>query len=103
MTISTRDQLIDAMGNNASRQVIDKASLANAVAGQFFSLWTATGIPGAGSAPGAAANPTSATTGAFSFANQTAPATSYPVSYTHLRAHEPPEHLVCRLMREKKK
>ena len=77
MTISTRDQLIDAMGNNASRQVIDKASLANAVAGQFFSLWTATGIPGAGSAPGAAANPTSATTGAFSFANQTAPATSY--------------------------
>ena len=77
MTISTRDQLIDAMGNNASRQVIDKASLANAVAGQFFSLWTAAGIPGAGSAPGAAANPTSATTGAFSFANQTAPATSY--------------------------
>ena len=59
MTISTRDQLIDAMGNNASRLVIDKASLANAVAGQFFSLWIATGIPGAGAAPGAAANPTS--------------------------------------------
>jgi hypothetical protein len=77
MTISTRDQLIDAMGNNASRLVIDKASLANAVAGQFFSLWIATGIPGAGAAPGAAANPTSATTGAFGFANQTAPATSY--------------------------
>lgn len=77
MTISTRDQLIDAMGNNASRLVIDKASLANAVAGQFFSLWIATGIPGAGAAPGAAANPTSATTGAFGFTNQTAPATSY--------------------------
>ena len=24
------------------------------------------------------------------------------VSYTHLRAHETPEHLVCRLMLEKK-
>lgn len=77
MTISTRDQLIDALGNNSSRIVIDKASLANAAAGQFFSLWTATGVPGAGSAPGAAANPTSATTGAMGFINQTAPATSY--------------------------
>lgn len=77
MTISTRDQLIDAMGNNSSRLVIDKASLANAAAGQFFSLWTATGVPGAGAAPGAAAVPTSATTGAMGFTNQTAPATSY--------------------------
>lgn len=77
MTITTRDQLIDALGNNSDRVVIDKASLANAVAGQFFSLWTAAGVPGAGSAPGAAAVPTKATTGAFSFTNQTAPATSY--------------------------
>src|SRR5678816_3909437 len=29
--------------------------------------------------------------------------TSVPVSYTHLRAHETPEHLVCRLLLEKKK
>ena len=28
---------------------------------------------------------------------------SIPVSYTHLRAHETPEHLVCRLLLEKKK
>lgn len=75
--ISTRDQLIDALGNNNSRLVIDKASLANTAAGQIFSLWTATGVPGAGAAPGAAAVPTSATTGAFGFTNQTAPATSY--------------------------
>eukprot|EP00658_Telonema_sp_P-2_P004961 TRINITY_DN11854_c0_g1_i1.p1 TRINITY_DN11854_c0_g1~~TRINITY_DN11854_c0_g1_i1.p1 ORF type:complete len:220 (+),score=41.71 TRINITY_DN11854_c0_g1_i1:288-947(+) len=27
---------------------------------------------------------------------------NYPVSYTHLRAHETPEHLVCRLLLEKK-
>src|SRR5678816_1653698 len=26
-----------------------------------------------------------------------------PVSYTHLRAHETPEHLVCRFLLEKKK
>src|SRR5678815_5877257 len=29
--------------------------------------------------------------------------TRTPVSYTHLRAHETPEHLVCRLLLEKKK
>ena len=29
--------------------------------------------------------------------------TAAPVSYTHLRAHETPEHLVCRLLLEKKK
>src|SRR5678815_5854555 len=28
---------------------------------------------------------------------------THPVSYTHLRAHETPEHLVCRLLLEKKK
>lgn len=77
MTISTRDQLIDAMGNNTSRLVLDKASLASAAAGQFFSLWTASGVPGAGSAPGAAAVPTVATAGSFNFTNQTSPVTSY--------------------------
>jgi len=77
MTISTHDALIDAMGNNSSRVVIDKASLSNAAAGQFFSLWTSAGVPGAGSAPGAAAVPTKATTGAMGFTNQTDPATSY--------------------------
>src|SRR5674536_378982 len=30
-------------------------------------------------------------------------ADKFPVSYTHLRAHETPEHLVCRLLLEKKK
>lgn len=77
MAITTRDQLIDALANNSSRLVIDKASLANTAAGQFFSLWTATGVPGAGVAPGAAAVPTNVTVGALGFANQTAPATSY--------------------------
>lgn len=77
MTITTRDQLINALANNNSQIVIGKASLANTVAGQIFSLWTATGSPAAGAAPGAPAIPSSATTGAMVFQNQTPPATSY--------------------------
>lgn len=77
MAITTRDQLIDALGNNTSRLVIDKASIANAVAGRFYSLWRATGTPGQGAIPTTAAICTKALTGAFGFANQTAPATSY--------------------------
>lgn len=77
MTIDTRDGIVSALGNNNDRVVIDKASIANAVIGQDFSLWRATGAPGQGAIPGAAAICTSALTGAMSFANQTAPATSY--------------------------
>lgn len=77
MTISTRDKLIDALANNSSRFVIDKASISNAVAGAYYSLWRATGQPGQGAIPTTAAITTSATTGAIGFANQTAPATSY--------------------------
>lgn len=77
MTIATRDQLIAALADNHDRIVIDKASMANAAAGQLFSLWTSAGAPGAGSDPGAAAVATRATTGAISFTNQTAPASSY--------------------------
>lgn len=77
MAITTRDQLLDALANNSTRVVIDKASLANAAAGQIFSLWQSAGVPGAGATPTTAAIPTHATTGAIGFAQQTAPATSY--------------------------
>lgn len=77
MTITTRDQLIDALANNSSRVVIDKSSIANTASGQLFSLWRAVGTPGQGAIPTAAAICTSALTGAIGFANQTAPATSY--------------------------
>lgn len=77
MTISTRDQLIDALGNNNSRIVIDKASIANAAAGQFHSLFRATGQPGQGAIPGAAAACAHGLLGTFNFTQQTAPATSY--------------------------
>ena len=77
MTITTRDQLINAMCNNSSRIVIDKASIANTVAGQFHSLWRATGQPGQGAIPATAALCTNATTGGLGFTQQVAPATSY--------------------------
>lgn len=77
MTISTRDQLIDAMANNSSRVVIDKASIANAAVGQFHSLWRATGQPGQGAIPTAAAVCDNTTLGAIQFTQQTLPATSY--------------------------
>lgn len=77
MTISSVDGLLSALGNNSSRLILDKASLASQVAGVYCSMWRATGVPAQGAIPTTAAVPTSATTGAMSFANQTAPATSY--------------------------
>lgn len=77
MTITTRDQLINAMCNNSSRIVIDKASISNAAAGQFHSLWRATGQPGQGAIPGAAAVCSNALLGSLQFTQQTDPATSY--------------------------
>lgn len=55
MAITTRDQLIDALGNKYQQILYDKASLANASGGQFFSLFTATGTPSAGTNPTTAA------------------------------------------------
>lgn len=77
MAITTRDQLINALANNSSRIVIDKASIANAAAGQFHSLWRATGQPGQGAIPAAAAVCDNTLTGAVQFTQQTAPATTY--------------------------
>ena len=77
MAITTLDGLVNAMGNNSSRMVLDKASIASQAAGTFVSLWRATGQPAQGAIPGAAAICTNATTGAIGFAQQTAPATTY--------------------------
>lgn len=76
MTITSRDQLIDAMGNSSSRFILDKASIASQ-AGSYVSMWRATGQPGQGAVPTTAAVCTTALTGAMVFAQQTAPATSY--------------------------
>lgn len=75
--ITTASDIVNALGNNSSRLVVDKASIANQTAGGFASLWRATGQPGQGAIPTSAAVPTSATLGAMGFSNQTAPVKSY--------------------------
>lgn len=77
MTITTADQLVDALANNSSRFVLNKASLANQLAGQLCSMWRSAGQPGQGAIPTAAAVPTKATLGAIDFTNQTDPVKSY--------------------------
>ena len=74
MPVNT-DTIAAALGNTAAdRLIIDKASISNMTAGTFCSLWRATGQPAQGAIPGTTpAIPTSATTGAPAFANQTSP------------------------------
>lgn len=65
------------MANGAERLIFDKASISNAAAGQWHSLWRATGQPGQGAIPAGAAACDHTTLGGHSFAQQTSPATSY--------------------------
>ena len=75
--ITNRDQLINALGNNSSRFILDKASIAPQAAGTYVSLWRATGQPGQGAVPAAAAVCNNTLVGAMNFTQQTDPATSY--------------------------
>jgi hypothetical protein len=77
MTITTVDGLVNALGNNSSRILIDKASISNAAASQYHSLWRATGQPGQGAIPTTTAVCNNSLTGRLVFPDQTSPATSY--------------------------
>jgi hypothetical protein len=77
MTIANMNDLVNAMGNNSSRIIIDKASISNTVAGQWHSLWRATGQPGQAAIPSTAATCDNTLLGSIGFTQQTAPATSY--------------------------
>lgn len=77
MAITTRDQLINAMGNNSSRLVIDKANIGSQTANSFSSLWRATGQPGQGAIPTTAAVCNGQLIGAIRFEQQSGSATSY--------------------------
>jgi hypothetical protein len=81
MTITTVDALGNAIESRYSDVTISKASFANTVAGQYFSLFTSAGLPAAGSVPsGVGVGPiicNDTTVGAFTFMQQTSPATSY--------------------------
>jgi len=77
MTITTRDQLINGLGNNASRIVLDKANIASQAAGTYVSLWRATGQPGQGAIPSTTAACNNTTVGGIGFTQQVSPSTSY--------------------------
>jgi hypothetical protein len=77
MSITTVDKLLEALGNNTSRFLIDKASIANQTAGRMISLWRATGQPAQGAIPTNSALCTKALLGAMDFTNQVNPAKSY--------------------------
>ena len=77
MTITSRDGLIKALGNNSSRFILDKASIAPQAAWTYVSLWRATGQPGQGAIPAATAVCNNTTLGGMGFTQQTSPATSY--------------------------
>jgi hypothetical protein len=74
--ITNQDDLVNALANNASRLIIDKASTAGA-AGTLVSMWRATGQPGQGAIPTTGAVCNNNLLGAMGFTQQTAPATSY--------------------------
>ena len=77
MTIASRDGLIQALGNNSSRFILDKASISSQAAGTYVSLWRATGQPGQGAIPAVAAACNNTTLGGMNFTQQVSPATSY--------------------------
>ena len=77
MAITSRDQLIQALGNNSSRFILDKANIVSQAAGTYVSLWRATGQPGQGAIPAATAVCNNTTLGGMGFTQQTSPATSY--------------------------
>lgn len=77
MAITTRDGFFDAMANNSSRVVFDKASIASQTANSFCSMWRATGQPGQGAIPTTAAVCNDSLLGCIGFTQQTSPATSY--------------------------
>ena len=77
MTITSRDGLIKALGNNSSRFILDKANIVSQAAGTYVSLWRATGQPGQGAIPAATVVCNNTTLGGMGFTQQTSPATSY--------------------------
>ena len=75
--IENIDNLVKALGNNSSRIVLDKASIASQTAISYCSLWRATGQPGQGAIPTVVATCNNTTVGTIGFNQQMSPSTSY--------------------------
>jgi hypothetical protein len=78
MTITSVDGIGNALLNSVPSLLgVNKASIANTVAGQWFALWRATGNPAQGNIPGAVAVCDNTTLGGMPFTNPISPALSY--------------------------
>jgi hypothetical protein len=77
MTLSTRDEFMDALANNYSRISVAKGSIGSQTNPSNCSLWRATGVPGQGAIPTSAAVCDNTLLGSLPFTQQTSPATSY--------------------------
>jgi len=86
MTITTADQLEKGLESTFSRFSVNKASVtANATAGEFFSLWRATGVPAQAAIPTTTTSvPNSTTLGAISPREITVPSTTTKAYLTDL-------------------
>lgn len=73
----TIDKLEHALAADSDRLVLDKASISSQAAGTYISLWRATGQPGQGAIPGAAAVCDNSLVGCFGTTDQTSPKTGY--------------------------
>ena len=73
----TVDKIANGLAVDSDRLVLDKASISNQAAGIYASIWRATGQPGQGAIPTAAAVCNNTTVGCFGITNQTAPKSSY--------------------------
>ena len=77
MTITTRDMLIDAMGNHYTVIPILKTTVTSQTTGAYASMWRATGLPAQGAIPSTAAACTKALAGSARFLDPVSPAKSY--------------------------
>lgn len=75
--IENVNDLLKNLGNNSSRIILDKASIAGQTAASYCSMWRATGQPGQGAIPTTSAVCNNTTFGGINFTQQTAPAKSY--------------------------
>ena len=76
MAVTDQSSYAAFLASASSKPRYIKASVANTVAGQTFSLWRAAGFPDVGAIPTTAAAPTSATPGAWPFVAAILPETN---------------------------
>jgi hypothetical protein len=77
MTITTLDGVVNALGNNSQRIIVDKSTALSQLGGQFTSLWRSTGQPAQGAIPTAPALCDSSLLGAMGLTNAGAGTANY--------------------------